>query len=74
MTVLEYPSIADPKLVKNKDIPCHSPKIEDKQPNSLNMGNTYFMESIRLSTSTISTKSKIKSKHTAKIATALIPV
>lgn len=42
MTVLEYPSIADPKLVKNKDIPCHSPKIEDKQPNSPKHGKYIF--------------------------------
>lgn len=39
----------------------------------LNMGNTYFMESILLSSSTIFTNLKVSNKQTAKIATILMP-
>lgn len=34
MPIFEDPAITDPKLIKNHDIPSHSPKIKNKQANT----------------------------------------
>lgn len=34
MTILQYPPVANPKLIKNKNIESHPPKIKDKKPNA----------------------------------------